>query len=218
MGVLKPKLGNANYCSAGQLSPLLNDPLYETIGIGTRIFLGGGEGYIYWQGTQHHPTVDRTETGVPKSPAGTIAVTGDLKQMSPEYLVGTTFLGYGATLTVGLGIPIPVLNEQIALRTAVSDEEIVTKIVDYSSSYPQMVPGNLGEVDYATVRTGRIEVQGQEVTTASLSSYAKAKKIAKSLKEWIQKGDFLLSQPVQPIPSADSGLKFKALNERPIDK
>ncbi len=42
MGVLQPKLGNANYCSAGQLSPLLNDPLYKTIGAGTRIFLGGG--------------------------------------------------------------------------------------------------------------------------------------------------------------------------------
>ena len=44
MGVLKPKLGNANYCSAGQLSPLLNDPYYKTIGVGTRIFLGGGIG------------------------------------------------------------------------------------------------------------------------------------------------------------------------------
>ena len=44
MGVLKPNLGNANFCSAGQLSPLLNDPYYKTIGIGTRIFLGGGIG------------------------------------------------------------------------------------------------------------------------------------------------------------------------------
>jgi uncharacterized protein (DUF39 family) len=26
MGMLRPRLGNANYCSAGQLSPLLNDP------------------------------------------------------------------------------------------------------------------------------------------------------------------------------------------------
>lgn len=41
MGGLKANLGNANYCSAGQLSPLLNDPYYKTIGIGTRIFLGG---------------------------------------------------------------------------------------------------------------------------------------------------------------------------------
>jgi len=40
MGILKPKLGNANYSTSGQLSPLLNDPYYKTIGIGTRIFLG----------------------------------------------------------------------------------------------------------------------------------------------------------------------------------
>jgi len=66
MGILKPNLGNANYCSAGQLSPLLNDPCYKTIGIGTRIFLGGGIGYVAWQGTQHTPNVLRSENGVPK--------------------------------------------------------------------------------------------------------------------------------------------------------
>lgn len=44
MGVLKPHLNSANYCSAGQLSPLLNDPKYRTVGIGTRLFLGGGIG------------------------------------------------------------------------------------------------------------------------------------------------------------------------------
>ena len=65
MGILKPRLGNANYCSAGQLSPLLNDPYYKTIGIGTRIFLGGGTGFVAWQGTQHNPTVPRTDKGVP---------------------------------------------------------------------------------------------------------------------------------------------------------
>ena len=70
MGVLRPNLGNANYCSAGQLSPLLNDPLYKTIGIGTRIFLGGGIGYVTWQGTQHNPGLPRTEGGVPRFPSG----------------------------------------------------------------------------------------------------------------------------------------------------
>jgi uncharacterized protein (DUF39 family) len=44
MGILKPNLGNAHFCSAGQLSPLLNDPYFKTIGLGTRIFLGGGIG------------------------------------------------------------------------------------------------------------------------------------------------------------------------------
>ncbi|UCG67797.1 MAG: homocysteine biosynthesis protein, partial [Deltaproteobacteria bacterium] len=100
MGMLKPKLGSANYCSAGQLSPLLNDPCYKTIGIGTRIFLGGGVGYIVWQGTQHNPSVPRKENGTPSVPAAALAVLGDLKQMNPEWLLGTSMQGYGTTLTV----------------------------------------------------------------------------------------------------------------------
>ncbi|MCP4148524.1 MAG: hypothetical protein GY757_12330, partial [bacterium] len=79
MGTLKPKAGNANYCSSGQLSPLFNDPFYKTIGLGTRIFLGGGEGYVTWSGTQHKPSVERTEKGVPTSPAGNLFVMGELK-------------------------------------------------------------------------------------------------------------------------------------------
>jgi len=214
MGVLKPDLGNANYCSAGQLSPLLNDPFLRTVGIGTRIFLGGGVGYVYWQGTQHNPNVERTKGGVPRAPAGTLAVAGDLKQMDPEFLVGTSFLGYGATLTVGLGIPIPVLDAEVAQYTAVSDCDIVTKIVDYATSYPQRTPENLGEVDYATLRSGLIEIGGKKVPTASLSSYAKARKIALTLKKWIQEGRFLLSEPVQPLPSVGSNVEFKPLRER----
>ncbi|HID96355.1 MAG TPA: hypothetical protein EYP53_09930 [Candidatus Latescibacteria bacterium] len=217
MGVLKPNLGNANYCSAGQLSPLLNDPYYRTIGIGTCIFLGGGVGYIFWQGTQHSPTVKRTENGVPSAPAGTLAVMGDLKQMKPEWLVGSSFLGYGATLTVGLGIPIPILDEEICRFTAVKDEEIWTQIVDYSESYPQMIPGSLGEVNYAQLKSGKITVKGKEVPTASLSSYSKAREIANTLKEWIQKGDFLLAEPVAPIPGPESGITFRSLKERPIE-
>ena len=117
MGILKPRMGNANYCSAGQLSPLLNDPYYKTIGIGTRIFLGGGTGYVAWNGTQHNPSAPRTENGVPKRGAGTLAVIGDLKQMSPRWLVGISMLGYGVTLAVGIGVPIPILDEEILRYT-----------------------------------------------------------------------------------------------------
>jgi len=122
-GVLQPRLGNANYCSAGQLSPLLCDPLYRTIGVGTRIFLGGGTGYVVWQVTQHNPCVPRTELGVPKVPAGTLAVIGDLKQMKAQWLLGTSFRGYEVTLTVGIGVPIPVLDEDRLIRAAVRDEK-----------------------------------------------------------------------------------------------
>ena len=144
MGVLKPRLGNANYCSAGQLSPLLNDPHYRTIGIGTRIFLGGGIGYVAWQGTQHNPNVLRTEAGVPKRSAGTLAVIGDLKQMSPRWLVGTSMYGYGVTMTVGVGVPIPILNEEILRSTAVTDEEIYGAAIDYSDAYPNQKPDIVG--------------------------------------------------------------------------
>lgn len=218
MGVLKPGLGNANYCSAGQLSPLLNDPLYRTTGIGTRIFLGGGIGYVAWQGTQHNPGVPRTGNGVPQKPAGTLAVIGDLKQMRPEWLRGVSIQGYGTTMAVGIGIPIPVLSEEILRYTLVGDADILAPIVDYSEAYPRRQPDVLGEVSYAQLKTGKIEVRGQQVPTASLSSYPGAVEIAQTLKGWIQRGEFTLSEPVAPLPGVESGIAFKNLEERKIEE
>ncbi len=214
MGVLKPNLGNANYCSAGQLSPLLNDPYYRAIGIGTRIFLGGGVGYVAWHGTQHNPGVLRGDNGVPRRGAGTLAVIGNLKQMKREWLRGVSFLGYGATLAVGIGIPIPVLSEEILRFTAVTDEDILAPIVDYSEAYPQMKPDILGEVSYGQLKSGKISVDGKDVPTASLSSYPKALEIARTLKAWVESGEFLLTQPVAPLPGVESGITFKPLKER----
>ena len=218
MGALKPELGNANYCSAGQLSPLLNDPHYKTLGIGTRIFLGGGVGYVAWQGTQHNPTVKRKPNGVPEAPAGTLALLGDLKGMTANWLLGTSFRGYGVTLTVGVGIPIPILDETICKYTAVRDEDISAKIVDYSNAYPNCIPETLGEANYKQLKSGKITINGKEVPTAPLSSYPRAREIASILKDWIQKGEFFLSEPVAPVPGAESGLTFKPLKERPVEE
>jgi uncharacterized protein (DUF39 family) len=216
MGVLKPKLGNANYSTAGQLSPLFNDPYYKTIGIGTKIFLGGGIGYVAWQGTQHNPNVLRGDNGVPKRGAGTLAVIGDLKQMKHQWLVGTSFLGYGCTLTVGIGVPIPVLSEEILRYTLVTDAEIFAPVVDYAEAYPQRKSDILAEVSYAELKSGEIKIKGKVIPTASLSSYPGAVEIAGILKEWIKKGKFLLTEPVAPLPGVESGIVFKPLEERPI--
>ena len=201
MGALKPRAGNANYCSAGQLSPLMNDPYYKTIGLGTRIFLGGAEGYVTWYGTQHKPGVRRTPKGIPRTPAGTLWVMGDMKKMSPKWIKGLSLQGYGCSLAVGLGIPIPLLNEEIAEYTAISDDQIFTQIVDYGNDYPNGVSKSLGQVSYAELRSGTIKMKGKEITTVPLSSMVRAREIAEILKKKIGQGKFLLGEPQFMLPS-----------------
>ena len=218
MGVLRANLGNINYATAGQLSPLLNDPYYKTIGIGTRVFLGGGTGFVAWPGTQHNPDVPRTDRGVPTRGAAALCLIGDLKQMSPRWLVGTSMLGYGCTLTVGIGVPIPILNEEILSYTTVTDAEIYGAVIDYSSDYPNLKADILGEVSYAELKSGKVKLKGKTIPTASLSSYPRAVEIASTLKEWIIGGKFLLTEPVAPLPGVEAGIKLKPLKERPIEE
>lgn len=203
MGMLRPQMANATYATSGQLSPLFNDPYYRTIGIGTRIFLGGAQGFVAWPGTQHNPDVPRGPNGVPKQGAGTIAVIGNLKEMKPQWLAGAGILGYGVSLFVGIGIPIPILDEEMALFTAVKDEDIYTQVFDYSMDYPKGVAKPLAEVSYKELRSGMVVIDGKKVVTAPLSSYYKAREIAHLLKEWIEKGRFLLGEPQQILPSVD---------------
>ncbi|MBW1636846.1 MAG: homocysteine biosynthesis protein, partial [Deltaproteobacteria bacterium] len=200
MGMLKGKCRNANFCSAGELSPLLNDPLYKTIGVGTRIFLGGGHGYVTWRGTQHNPGVPRTPGGAPKQPAGTLMVQGDLKQMSAEWLRGVSIQGYGNSLAVGLGIPIPILNAEMAAFTGVSDDDLVTQVIDYGHDYTNGIARSYGEVSYSQLKSGEITVNGKKVQTAPLSSVVKAREIAEILKQQIISGDFLLNRPAELLP------------------
>jgi uncharacterized protein (DUF39 family) len=117
---------------------------------------------------------------------------------------------------VGIGIPIPILSEKILQYAMVSDGEIFAPVVDYSEDYPQRKPDVLGEVSYAELKSGHIKVRGKDVPTASLSSYPKAVEIANILKRWIESGEFLLTEPVAPLPGMESGITFKPLKERPI--
>jgi len=201
MSKLLPNYGNATFSNAGQLSPLMNDPTCRTIGIGTRIFLGGGVGYVSWEGTQFSTTAP-VKNGVPTRPSRSIAVIGDLKKMNTEYIRALTLHGYGISLAVGLGVPIPILDEEMMKSVAIRDEDIFAPVFDYSvQSRSRKV---LKEVSYAELRSGHIELFGKDVKTSSLSSYYKARQIANELKKSIEKGTFLLSEPVQPLPSEES--------------
>jgi uncharacterized protein (DUF39 family) len=137
--------------------------------------------------------------------------------MSPKWLVGTSVQGYGCSLTVGVGVPIPILNEEILQYTTVTDADIVAPVVDYSDAFPNLKPDILTEVTYAELKSGKIKIKGRDVPTASRSSYPKAVEIATVLKEWIKAGKFLLTEPVEPLPGLESGVTFRPLKERPTE-
>ncbi|MBI5189620.1 MAG: homocysteine biosynthesis protein [Nitrospirae bacterium] len=207
MGILLPNMGNATYSTSGELSPLLNDPHYRTIGIGTRIFMGGTEGYVAWEGTQHNPMQARGDNGEPLAPSGTLALIGDMKKMSTRYIRGSYYYKYGISLFVGVGIPIPILDEEMARCVCIGNEDIYATALDYSVE--NRAKPNFGRFSYKELRGGSITINGKSIPTAPLSSLKRAREIADLLKTWVKDEKFTLTAPVKPLPT-DHG--FKPLN------
>jgi len=197
LGPLQPQLGNAVYSSPGAISPLLNDPELNLVGIGTRVFLGGGIGYVTWEGTQHFPLQKRRPNKTPIGPAATLALIGDAKQMNTNWVRGCYFHNYGASLMLGVGIPLPVLNEEVVARCAVRDEEVVAPVMDFS--IPRRVRPTFGLVSYAQLKTGKMKIEGKTVRVAPLASIPRSRQVAEELKAWIERGEFLLTEPVAPL-------------------
>ncbi|MFO7627190.1 MAG: homocysteine biosynthesis protein [Candidatus Fermentibacteraceae bacterium] len=202
LGTLRPRMGNAGFSTAGEYSPLLNDPYFRTIGVGTRIFLGGGTGHVMGCGTQHDPEPPRGSGGIPLCGAGTLSVRGDLSGMNPRWLRPVVLPGYGVSLMVGIGVPIPVLDEEMASFTGVSDDMILSPVVDYGVSYPENSPETLGMVSCADLLRGSIDLGGRTVPAFNLSSRPGAVEIAETLRSWINSGSFTLTRPGERIPAA----------------
>ncbi len=201
MGPLKPGMKNVNFATSGKLSPLFNDPFLRTIGLGTKILLGGGVGWVLGAGTQHVAKPKRTERGLPLSPAGTLMLRGDLKGMDPHFLRGLSLLGYGCSLAVGVAIPIPILDEDMAWFTGVDDSDILMPVKDYSSDYPNRDPRVLGHVTYEDLRSGQVTVMDQKVEAMPVTSWPISLECAERLKALISAGEFTLTEPQEQIPS-----------------
>lgn len=199
LGPLQPHLSNAVYSNPGAISPLMNDPDLQLIGIGTRIFLGGGIGYVAWEGTQHFPLQKRLPNRTPIGPAATLALIGDAKQMDPRWVKGCYFKSYGPSLMLGVGIPLPVLNEEVVAHCAVQDKDLVAPVMDFS--IPRRVRPTFGLVSYAQLKSGRITIEGKSVRVAPLASIYLSRQVAEELKQWIVAGEFTLTEPVAPIPT-----------------
>lgn len=199
LGPLQPRLGNAVYANPGAISPLWNDPDLQTIGIGTKIFMGGGVGYIAWEGTQHFPLQKRLPNHTPIGPAATVALIGDAKHMDPKWVRGCYFRNYGASLMLGVGVPLPVTSEEIVARAAVIDRDLVAPVIDFS--IPRRVRPTFGSVSYAQLKSGKITIDGQTIRTAPLASIYLSEQVALQLKDWILAAKFTLTEPVALLPS-----------------
>ncbi|MFO8060581.1 MAG: homocysteine biosynthesis protein [Bacillota bacterium] len=195
MGVLRPDLGNVNYCTAGELSPLLNCPDLQTVGLGTRVFLCGAQGYIVGRGTQFDTSVAMNGRGIPLAGAATLALSGDMRQMEGRWVRAAYYPGYGVSLFVGVGIPIPVLNAEVAAAVSVSNDDIYTRVLDFGREDHPV----LGVLTYSQLQSGTVELSGRRIRTSPLSSLHRARLIALELRAWIERGEFLLTEPVQSL-------------------
>jgi uncharacterized protein (DUF39 family) len=107
---------------------------------------------------------------------------------------------------VAVGVPIPILDEDILRSVSVSDDQLKAPVVDYSEFYPTgQGEAKLGEVTYEELKSGSIHINNQNVPTGSFSSYGLARKVAHHLKQLIQDGSFLLTQFQAPLPGAATG-------------
>lgn len=187
MGTLTPHNGNVSYSGAGTLNPICNDPNFRLIGSGVPIFLGGAHGMVVGEGTQHSSAGN----------FGTLMTTGDMADMSTDFLRAGYMYRYGPTLYLGVGIPLPVLDLDVVRKTAVRDEDILVSVKDYG--VPSRSRPVVRQVSYAELKSGRIELNGEEVRTSSLSSYRRAKMVAEKVKSWVEEGQMTLCLPTRRI-------------------
>ena len=65
-----------------------------------------------------------------------------------------------------------------------------------------------------SVNNIQVEVEGKRVTVGSLSSYHQALEVANLLADEVRRGDFLLAEPIAPLPK-DTAMKPLAARENP---
>ena len=131
-----------------------------------------------------------------------------MKQMDARFVRGLDITGYGISLAIGVGIPIPVLNEDIMRRCAISNDEIFAEMLDYSLPTGRTC---MQRYSYEQLRSGTIEYEGRSIRTSSMSSLSGARAVAETLKDWIEHGEFLLNQPCLQFPREG---KLKGLVEK----
>jgi putative methanogenesis marker 16 metalloprotein len=128
----EPHCKGATFSGCGQINPVKNDPLLETIGVGTRILVNGAEGFVTGQGTR----------SCPERP--NLSGFADMHKMNPEYMGGFV-TSAGPECIVSWAVPIPVTTNTILNEIARLDREIPLPVVDVNARCC------IGQADYGDV-------------------------------------------------------------------
>lgn len=129
-----PQCAEATFSGCGLINPLKNDPLLESIGIGSRILLNGAEGYVIGTGT-------RSSREKPN-----LSGFADMHKMNPE-LMGGFVTSAGPECICSWAMAIPVVSQKILAEIARPDEDITLPVSDVSSR------AAIGVADYGDVWT-----------------------------------------------------------------
>lgn len=209
MGTLIGKLENSTFNSSSYLNPLMNDPYANLIGMGTKIWIAGTAGLIVGHGSHHNPLQKRNEHGLPIGQGIILSAVADIESMNSKWIRGGFIKSYGPVLYIGIGVPLPVLNEEAAKYISVTDDKIHSTIVDFS--IPRRTKPTFGQCTYSELRTSTVIINKKPTLSAPLSSMAMAIEICNELKDTILQKNFLLSEKILPV---DLNTEPKKLNSR----
>jgi putative methanogenesis marker 16 metalloprotein len=129
-----PHCREATFSGCGQINPLKNDPLLESIGMGTRILLNGAQGFVLGTGT-------RSSKERPN-----LSGFADMHEMVPE-LMGGFATSAGPECICSWAVAIPVISKTILEEIARPDRGIALPVNDVNSRTV------IGQADYGDVWT-----------------------------------------------------------------
>jgi uncharacterized protein (DUF39 family) len=197
IGPLLGPLTTALYSCGGAGSIGMTSPGLRALGPGSPVLVAGAIGWVLGSGSGHQPQPRRQASGHARSPGAVAAVAVDLHGLDPHWLRPCHFEGHGTGLLVAIAAPVPLLNLTEAAWAATGPEALQAPVLDLA--IPRRVRPALGQVSYAELLTGRVEVQGRRLRCAPAHSPRLATSITERLISLLRAGDFPLRLPALPL-------------------
>jgi uncharacterized protein (DUF39 family) len=207
-GPLLGPFGNALWTAGGAGSIGLTMPALAQLGPGSPVLVGGGVGWVVGSGSGHQPQPRRQASGHARTPGAVAAVSVDLHALEPGWLRPCFFEAQGSALLLPIAAPVALIDGATALQAAARDGQLEAPVLDLS--VPRRIKPSFGAVSYASLRSGRIEVEGHGLRAAPAHSPRLAEAIAQELVRRLEENTFPLRLPLLPLSPRPALLPLEA--------